>query len=345
MGFSVAAPVAWADRYQEQIDKLRRQNQSSEGARTNLQAGAASLEETIAALRAEIAAVEAQIGANQAKRAELARKIKQFETQLARERNTLGANIKQMYVDSDMSTLEMLASSKNLSEYIDRDQYRISVQDKITATMERIEQLKNKLDKQKKTIEKLLKDQQQMRKTLAAKRTENNRLLSLNRSQQAAFNKNISANNGRIAELQRQQAIENARHNIGAISYSGSGGYPWASVPFPNSMPDPWGMYKRQCVSYTAWKVSSTGRHMPYWGGRGNANLWDDNARAAGIPVDYNPRPGDVGVSNSGTYGHVVYVERVHGDGTITVSQYNAGWDGRYSVVRRSTAGLVFIHF
>ena len=84
---------------------------------------------------------------------------------------------------------------------------------------------------------------------------------------------------------------------------------------------------------------------MPYWGGRGNAKLWDDNARAAGIPVDSSPRVGDVAVSNSGTYGHVMYVEAVHGGGTITVSQYNASWDGKYSVAKRATTGLVFIHF
>ena len=76
-----------------------------------------------------------------------------------------------------------------------------------------------------------------------------------------------------------------------------------------------------------------------------NAKLWDDNARAAGIPVDHKPRVGDVAISNAGTYGHAMYVEAVHGDGTITVSQYNADWKGNYSVVRRSTANLVFIHF
>ena len=35
---------------------------------------------------------------------------------------------------------------------------------------------------------------------------------------------------------------------------------------------------------------------MPRWGNqsRGNANQWDDNARREGIPVDTDPRPGDV---------------------------------------------------
>ncbi len=121
--------------------------------------------------------------------------------------------------------------------------------------------------------------------------------------------------------------------------------YPWANVGFPNRSPDPWGMYKRQCVSYAAWKVYASGRYMPYWGGRGNAYQWDDNARVAGIPVDRTPRAGDVAVRNGGGYGHVMYVETVHEDGSITVSQYNRHFNGRYSIERLSTRGLVFIHF
>ena len=108
---------------------------------------------------------------------------------------------------------------------------------------------------------------------------------------------------------------------------------------------DNWGMYNRECVSYTAFRVAASGRHMPYWGGSGNANQWDDNARAAGIPVDGNPRVGDVAISNAGYYGHAMYVEAVHGDGTISISQYNADWRGTYSTNRISIGSLVFIHF
>lgn len=84
---------------------------------------------------------------------------------------------------------------------------------------------------------------------------------------------------------------------------------------------------------------------MPYWSGRGHANQWDDNARAAGIPVAGNPRVGDIAVSNAGYYGHTMYVEAVYDDGTIYVSQYNAGWNGRDSEARISVSNLVFIHF
>jgi surface antigen len=109
-----------------------------------------------------------------------------------------------------------------------------------------------------------------------------------------------------------------------------------------DTLVDPWGMYNRECVSYTAYRIS-TRRTMPYWGGRGNAYQWPDNARAMGIPVDSTPRVGDVAVLTAG-FGHTMYVEAVDGD-YITISQYNYNNTGEYSLMTVPAAGLVFIHF
>jgi len=339
------APFAQADSYDAKIRRLQQENAANSSAQASLEDSETTLVGKVKALQARIAAIQSQIAQTKSKRTRILRDIAIKQNELKTQQRVLGSNIREMYFDDQMSNLEKLASSRDLSHYVDKEQYSIVVQNKIQTTMQRIEELKKQLEEQKKSVESLLKDQKAMQKDVARQKAEQDRLLGLNRSQQAAYEKEISGNNARIAELRRQQAAENSRGTIGSVSYGGTGSYPWANVPFPNSMPDPWGMYKRQCVSYTAWRVASSGRHMPYWGGRGNANLWDDNARAAGIPVDYKPRVGDVAVSNAGYYGHVMYVESVHGDGTITVSDYNRGWDGRYSKYRRSTSGLVFIHF
>lgn len=340
-----ASALVYAGTYDAQINQLKNQNAQSKSQQQDLQVTAGSISDKIASLQAEIAGLEAQIQESQAKDQKLQADIATAEAELAHQKEVLGQNIKQMYVENEMSTLEMLASSKNLGDYIDRAQYRNSVQNKITATVDKINALKKQLDEQRLAVQRLLADQQAMQARVQEQKAENDRLLAMNQEQQSKLEQDMKSRNSQITDLQRKQAEENARYNIGGVITGGSGGYPWANVPYPSSSPDPWGMYKRECVSYTAWKVASTGRYMPYWGGRGNAKQWDDNARAEGIPVDTSPRVGDVAVSNSGTYGHVMYVESVNGDGTITVSQYNANWDGNYSVARRATTGLVFIHF
>lgn len=359
---AMGGPVVNAQSYEQKIQQLNQQNAQAAQANQGLEAEEDNLQAAIASLQAKIAELENQINANQAKSEELKNKVAELEAEIARQRSILKSNIKEMYLADRMSTVEMIATSKDLSEYVDKQQYREEVSSKIKETMDRINALKAEMEAEKVRIEKLLADQQAMQGDLAAQRAETGRLLALNQDQQVAYDNQLRGNKARIADLRRQQAAENAKHFVApvrkvsrpAAAATGGGGsatavnganYPWPNVPFPNTMVDPWGMYKRQCVSYTAWKVAASGRHMPYWGGRGNANRWDDNARAAGIPVDTKPRVGDVAVSNSGTYGHVMYVEAVHGDGTISISQYNAGWDGDYSEGRRTAAGLYFIHF
>jgi hypothetical protein len=51
------------------------------------------------------------------------------------------------------------------------------------------------------------------------------------------------------------------------------------------------------------------------------------------------------GGDHGGYYGHVMYVEAVNGDGTITVSDYNFDWDGLYRYYTRSASGLTYVYF
>ena len=339
--------LAKADTFQAQINSLKAENGNLQTQSQQLQNEAVSLEAVISGLQAQINELQAQINANQARMDALKAQIAQTEAEIVKQRALLGDNIRAMYLEGDMSTVEMLFSSKDLSEYVDKEQYRTTVQDKVKTTLDTINALRKQLEDDRAEIEKTLLDQKSIQGQLDVQRAEQARLLALNEAERSSLNGQIKANSSKMADLRRQQAAANARlfGGRGTVNVPDTTGYPWAGVAFPNTSADPWGMYKRQCVSYTAWKVWKSGRHMPYWGGHGNANQWDDNARRAGIPVDGNPRVGDVAVSNSGYYGHVMYVEAVYGDGTIYVSQYNANWSGTYSEARVSIGNLVFIHF
>lgn len=90
---------------------------------------------------------------------------------------------------------------------------------------------------------------------------------------------------------------------------------------------DQWGMSNRQSVSYTAFKVSESGKNMPKWGytGRGDASYWPANADNANIARGTTPKVGSVGVSGNFT----VYVEAVNGD-KINVSFYNWNNSGAF---------------
>lgn len=356
VGASTFDVLVLADRFEDEIRTLQQQNNNNQQAVDQLAAEANSYQDAVNKLQAQINNLQQAIVANQRQSEDLQRQIEEGERELAHQKEVLGKNIKTMYLEGQISTLEILASSKDLSDYVTKEQYRAAVQNQIKVTIDKINELKQRLQGQKLQVERLIKEQEAQRSQLAEDRAKQASMLAYTEGQKSAYEQQIKANKGRIAELRRQQAIENARLFGGTIGtgvncgggYPGNARGPWGNwgcnYPIDYNI-DNWGMYNRQCVSYTAFKVASSGRNMPYWGGRGNANLWDDNAIAAGIPVDRNPRPGDVAISNSGYYGHAMYVEYVYEDGRILISQYNAGWDGRYSEAVIWPGNLVFIHF
>lgn len=327
----IAALQAQVDQYNAQAAALGRERNTYEN--------------KLAQLSAEKAQLQSQIDLNEAQINKLNGDIKTSEAKIAANKDALGETIADLYVDDNISAIEMLASSNNISDYVDKQTYREAIQDELASTIAEIKELKKQLEEQKVAVERALADQKGAREVLAQKEAEQQTLIAQVAGQEQtyqALSSQAKAERDRVM-AQQQAAIAAA---IRAAGGGGSavagdpnkGGYPanLANSDYYNPVVDPWGMYSRQCVSYTAWKVYQKNGYMPYWGGRGNANQWPGNARAAGIPVSTTPRAGSVGVIMAGTYGHTVWVDSVNGDGTINISQYNyfnaggSGW-GHYS--------------
>lgn len=347
VGGTIYSGVVGADRFDEQIDQLQDQNSSYQSRVDQLTAEAESYQDVINKLEAQINSLQQAIVANQQASIKLEKEIKAKEAEIEHQRNVLGQSIKAMYLEGQISTVEILAASRDLSDFVNKQVARNAVQNKIKTLVDEIQQLKIQLEQKQRELQARIRDQRNQQADLNAAQAEQARLLNYTEDQKSAYNNKISSNQSRISELRRQQTIENAAlFGYGYIKTERCNIYPtrWCNAPM-DSIVDSWGMYNRECVSWTAYRVALSGRYMPYWGGRGNANEWDDNARAAGIPVDGNPQPGDVAISNRGFYGHSAYVEAVYDDGTILVSQFNANWQGTYSLARVSTGNFVYIHF
>ena len=299
----VSGSLVLADQFDQQIRDLQQQNVANQKIADELADRASNYQDAVYKLEVQIAGLQKEINANQAKSDDLQKQITTAEEELAKQKKILGENIKTMYLESQISTIEMLATSRNLSDFVDKEQYRAAVRDKIKSTVDKITDLKAQLKSQRDETEKLLKEKRLMQSQFDGERAQQAQLLGYTEQQKVQYDQQIKSNRTRISELIRQQAIENARLFGGGqiIVTSRCDIYPqnWCNAPM-DSLVDSWGMYNRECVSWTAFRVALSGRYMPYWGGRGNANQWDDNARAAGIPVDNNPRVGDVAVSNSG---------------------------------------------
>jgi surface antigen len=272
--------------------------------------------------------------------------ITKAQADLDHEKEVLGINIKTMYLEGNVSTLEVLASSKDLSDFVNKQEYRNTVASKVTASVQKINSLKAELQQQQRQQQGLLKDETAQQAQLQSDQSQQTALLNYTEGQKAAYDSQIKSNNSQIQSLRAQQALLNRQ--LGGVPTAGDpghGGYPsaWGDIA-QDSVIDSWGMYNRECVSYTAWKVYQTYGYMPYWGGVGNANQWPADAQRAGIATGSVPKVHSVAIWNVGAFGHAMWVEAVNGS-TIYVSQFNYDYNGHYSEMSINGSGLTYIYF
>ena len=102
-----------------------------------------------------------------------------------------------------------------------------------------------------------------------------------------------------------------------------------------DSIVDRWNFYNRECTSFVAWCLNSRngiGFTNQYGGVArwGNAVTWGSVAQGLGITVDNSPAVGAVAWWDSGTYGHVAWVESVDGD-NVTIEEYNYAYTGNFN--------------
>ena len=336
--------VVFADKFDDQIKVLNKKVADNQNAANAKTAEANSLKSALSAIEAQINVAQTQLDITNTKISDTELEIKATNRELDRQRNILKDNLRLIYKEGYVSPLEIIASSANLSDFVAKQQYLASIKNKISDNLEKIAVIKKGLDEKKSQLTALSTQQKNTYEQIATQRSQQQSLLQRTEGDEANYRKVADEDTAKINELRMQQAAIIGGYSTNVV-YGGTGGYPWASSPWPNLIADPWGMFQRQCVSYTAWRVAASGKRMPYWGGIGNAKQWPGNAVAYGIPVDNSPRPGDIAISTAGEYGHAMYVEKINGNGTVHVSQYNANWEGSYSTSDVNIAGLQFIHF
>ena len=356
----MAAPLAtqqrvYADVYDDQINALQNEINQYEAQAGQLSNQVNTLQSEISGIERQKAILQGQISLSQAKYNKLQEEIAQTQQQIQDNQDALGQTLADLYVDGTITPLEMLASSKNISDYIDKETYQSSIQTQLTTTIGHIQDLKAGLVQQQADVQRTLADQTNSQNALVAQENAQASLLAQTQGQESAYQSLAADRETKKLQVQQQQqaAIEAAiaaaagGHGVGVV-LPGTTDYPWnASNCYMDSNAwsyggvdgngnDGMGYGCRQCVSYVAWRVYKETGYAPInWG---NAYDWPASASAAGYQTSTTPRAHAAGVMMSGGEpGHIVWVESVdESAGTMVVSQYNyynaggPGW-GNYS--------------
>lgn len=340
-------PVA-ADQYDEKIKALQADMSRYQAEADRLNAESNTLSNALAQITNEKNALQAQINVNQAQHDKLVGQIADTQKQIQENQDALGSTLADLYVGDDVSPVEMLASSQNIGDFLDKQEYRNSVKDELGSTIKKVKTLKEQLTTQQEEVAKVLASQKQSRDELAAKESEQSALLAKTQNDESSYQGMIKDSAAQIAAAKAAQAEMAARANSsGGYSVVGSGSLSeYTSLWAPNScsMGGPGGWYSyggadgeggdgrgygcRQCASYAAWRVAKeTGKYYQ-WGNGGN---FANAAIAAGYKnLGSSPQPGSIAVM-WGNPGHVAWVEQVSGS-QVLVSQYNWQINGQYGM-------------
>jgi peptidoglycan hydrolase CwlO-like protein len=370
--FAIATPIqisqsVSADKYDDQIAALQQSINQYQAQANILNSQAATLQSALAQLANEKAALQAQINLSQTQYDQLVTQIADTEKKIKDSQDALGTTIANLYVDSKVSPLEMVASSKNISDFLDKQEYRNSVRDQLTSSITQIKDLKTKLDTQKADVQKVLAEQKSAKDSLVARENEQQNLLSKTNNDEASYQNLISSSQAQIAQARAVQATIYKRgtstggYNVfqsGLLSsyvtdpnygswndsncpivniYMSSEGVSYSKPPYNGE--DGRGYGCRQCASYVAWRINQVKGYYPSWGDARNFT-------SHGTPT--SPHAGVVAVLDAGESGHVAWVETdpyistsgtLKGQTVIQVSQYNFNYGqgyGMYSLMELS---------
>ncbi len=207
--------------------EIQQKQQEKEAAGTHshiLGQQAQGIQGEINLLQDQIASIQAQIDTNTARQNDLTTQIDAAQKKLEDQKSMLSANIRSMYIEGDISPLEMIASSKNLGDFVDKQEYRDRIKDSISTTMDEIEALKIQLDEQKREITRILDEQKTLRGTLDQKNNEAGAKLASVNQDKAAFDEQVKSKKIDIEKLQSEiRAAQSALSRVDLRNLPSSG--------------------------------------------------------------------------------------------------------------------------
>lgn len=337
---------------EQKIQELKSQNKS-------LSSDIAIFDAQVYSIQLQINQSQRQIDLNNQKIQETNKRISEAETELIKQKEILNEYLRIMYIEGQISTVELIVVSDSFSDFVDRSEYLSTIQQTVKESAEKIALLKTELEVKKKdleikkaNIEQLKAQQIEQRKSIDSQRYAKNILLSETKGQESKYKTYLDG----LYDERRNRSLTSGESGGGGSD----GGYPYANTSVYNRdgawvcVPDKWNMCARQCTSYAAYKATSLGiipaSTIRSWAGRADGGNWFWLAQASGLTVSKTPRansivsfPQQYGMP----YGHVAYVRSVNSDGTINVSEYNYWYKDKFNErdnVNPSKYGAYFIY-
>ncbi|MDO4752744.1 MAG: CHAP domain-containing protein [Candidatus Saccharibacteria bacterium] len=306
-------------------------------------------------LNSEIGSLNGEIAASENKIKELKVQITETEQKLSETQAALAEMLVNMHFSGDSEPITILAGSKSISDYAEKQAREDVAKQEITAASERVKTMREELQAKKDEAEQTLESLEGKRTLVASKRETQKSLM-------AEYEKNADEASALASYWEEQlKALawtppSNSVGN-GSRSWGANNTYPYRyNCPQDNVRYSAYGGAVCQCTSYASYKAQERWGIVNTWGGHAYnyVNAVGYTVPSTGIRtyVDKNPAPNTIAIQLGGSYGHVMWVESVNANGSINVTEYNVNWPsiGCYlgdfcSRNNVGSAGTWFLHF
>jgi peptidoglycan hydrolase CwlO-like protein len=235
---------------QEQIDQLNAQNQAAQQQISSLDTQQNTLSNQIALLNAQINQLQIQINEAQAEVSltdqeitNTDQQIAQANANLAQEKVVLGQYLRTMYMESQVSTIELIAESNSFSDFVDKSEYMSTMQQSVQGAADKIVALTNQLNLKKYSLQ----VEQARAQELQSQTLSQQSLIGIQRNQESTL---LQETQGSEASYKTLIANNNAQMGVlhcvatGGCQSSPNGNLVAINIPlYYNQTASPWSSY------------------------------------------------------------------------------------------------------
>lgn len=217
--FLVLPNAVFAQSLQEQINTLNAQIKQNQEAANGKHAEANTLQATIAELNESITSAQTALNLTSLQITQTNTEIDAQNKELDHQKTILKDNLRIVYRKGETTPIELIASSKNLSDFVAQQQYLAAIKKKIDANLIKIAAIKADLDIKKANLNDLSSQQKAQVDTIASQRAQKATLLAQTQGEEANFQKVV----GDLAAQRKQAEAQVAAQAAAAAAAFKSG--------------------------------------------------------------------------------------------------------------------------
>lgn len=182
---------------------------------------AKTLQTKVDELQAEIAIANGEIKLTEVKLAELRENLKKAEAELERQKELLKATLQAIYERKGASTFELLMATDSFTDFINEQEYLGQLQSAVKQSTDKVIELKQQIEAEKREQEALLKKQKEQRAVVDAKRREQQDILDETQGEESRYREVVAQKLEELEEAEEELASKlasGAYVNYGPVS-------------------------------------------------------------------------------------------------------------------------------